>query len=64
MLRAVVRDFSGKDDPGGHPDFESYGGGTATLGLVEATLGPDRKPVYTGLCSGPSRPRAARTISR
>jgi fibro-slime domain-containing protein len=53
MLRAVVRDFSGKDDPGGHPDFESYGGGTPTLGLVEATLGPDRKPVYTGLCSEP-----------
>lgn len=48
MLRAVVRDFQG--DPG-HPDFETYNGGQPTVGLVELELGPDRKPVYTGLCS-------------
>lgn len=53
ILRAVVRDFNGKDDPNGHPDFETFGGSTPTLGLVAQELGPDRKPVYTGLCSEP-----------
>jgi fibro-slime domain-containing protein len=33
-----------------HPDFEEYGGGDATPGLVADELGPDGKPVYTGLC--------------
>ncbi len=53
LLKAVVRDFNAQGDPNGHPDFEAFGGGTASLGLVEQDLGPDRKPVYTGLCSEP-----------
>jgi fibro-slime domain-containing protein len=53
LLKAVVRDFKAAGDPDGHPDFETFGGGTATWGLVEESLGPDRKPVYTGLCSEP-----------
>src|SRR5688572_21351033 len=52
-LRAVVRDFNGGDVDGGHADFETFGGTTPTLGLVEAELGEGSKPVYTGLCSEP-----------
>ncbi|MBL9105110.1 MAG: fibro-slime domain-containing protein [Myxococcales bacterium] len=40
-LKATVRDF--RVD---HPDFEDYTGDTAYKGLVEATLGPDDKPVH------------------
>ena len=43
-LNGVLRDF--KED---HPDFEDYIG-EGTPGLVEDVLGPDGKPVYTGLC--------------
>jgi fibro-slime domain-containing protein len=49
-LLAVVRDFRGSDEPGGHPDFESFRGNDATIGLVAATLGTDRKPVYASMC--------------
>jgi fibro-slime domain-containing protein len=58
LLRAVVRDFNAAEDPDGHPDFETFGGGSATLGLVEEELGPDRKPVYTGRCSEPGMTEA------
>lgn len=37
----VIRDFTPA-----HPDFESYGGQGASLGMVKDKLGPDRKPVY------------------
>ncbi len=50
-LLALVRDFAGGDQPGGHPDFETFGGATPTLGLVESEIGQDNKPVYTGVCS-------------
>jgi fibro-slime domain-containing protein len=52
-LLALVRDFKAGDQPGGHPDFETFGGATPTLGLVENEIGEDDKPVYTGLCSEP-----------
>jgi fibro-slime domain-containing protein len=48
----AYRDFNSRSLDAGfpnHPDFESYGG-AGTPGLVEDVLGPDGKPVYTGLC--------------
>jgi fibro-slime domain-containing protein len=55
ILVGVVRDFKAADQPGGHPDFESFQGDEETKGLVGETLGPDLKPVYTSQCesSGP-----------
>jgi len=47
-ILGVVRDFKGKNEMGGHPDFEAYSGRGASLGLVKATLGDDQKPVYNG----------------
>jgi fibro-slime domain-containing protein len=49
-LLAVVRDFQGANQPGGHPDFESFAGDQPTTGLVAAMLGPDHKPVYASMC--------------
>jgi fibro-slime domain-containing protein len=53
----VVRDFKGANVPGGHQDFEHFMG-SGTKGLVEPTLGPDGKPVYTGLCESTNPPAA------
>lgn len=64
-ILGVVRDFMGKFDkspgndqparenPQGHPDFETYTGDGETRGLVRAELGQDRKPVYAGACENP-----------
>ena len=38
-LRATVRDFVPRGQPGGHPDFETYSGIRPTVGLVADTLG-------------------------
>src|SRR5450432_880721 len=46
----IVRAFKGKNEAGGHPDFEAYSGDGVSPGLVAATIGTDNKPVYTGLC--------------
>jgi fibro-slime domain-containing protein len=46
----IVRDFIGYGEKGGHVDFESYKGDGVSPGLVQNTLGPDNKPVYTGIC--------------
>lgn len=48
----TYRDFNHDPKNGGvrHPDFQAYGGDARTVGLVNATLGTDGKPVYTGLC--------------
>ena len=54
----VVRDFKGNNVTGGHPDFEHYNGG-GTKGMVADTLGPDGKPVYTGVCEAATPPAAA-----
>ena len=50
VLMALVRDFKGINEPGGHPDFEAFAGSDATTGLVAATLGTDQKPVYASHC--------------
>ena len=52
-LQATVRDFRVE-----HPDFEDFTSETGLKGIVEATLGPDMKPVYaaagpTAQTSGP-----------
>ncbi len=49
-LPIVYRDFIHRPSSARHPDFETYSGNAETLGLVEDQLGPDGKPVYTGLC--------------
>jgi fibro-slime domain-containing protein len=48
----VARDFKGKNEPGGHPDFEAFSGAKPTLGLIAAQLGTDQKPVYASKCEG------------
>jgi fibro-slime domain-containing protein len=58
VIVGVVRDFMGYNVPGGQPDFEHFMG-SGTLGMVEATLGTDLKPVYTGVCEAANPPRAA-----
>ena len=47
VLTGVVRDFKGANEPGGHPDFEAFGGADPSLGIVLPELGKDRKPVYS-----------------
>jgi fibro-slime domain-containing protein len=47
-ILGVVRDFKGKNETGGHPDFEAYSGNGASKGIVKDTLGDDQKPVYNG----------------
>jgi fibro-slime domain-containing protein len=49
-IAGIVRDFKDATEPGGHPDFEAFAGAGATKGLVNAFLGSDEKPVYTGIC--------------
>ncbi len=49
LLYGVVRDFMMGTTPGGHPDFETAQDSTrqgGVKGIVQATLGPDGKPVY------------------
>jgi fibro-slime domain-containing protein len=50
VMMAIVRDFKGINEDGGHPDFEAFDGKGATTGLLESTLGADRKPVYASHC--------------
>ncbi|MDI3289932.1 fibro-slime domain-containing protein [Polyangium sp. 15x6] len=51
VLVAVVRDFKGRSEAGGHPDFEGpLYGNDITKGLVEPILGADEKPVYASKC--------------
>jgi fibro-slime domain-containing protein len=50
VMMAIVRDFKGINEDGGHPDFESFSGKDATAGLVATSLGGDRKPVYASRC--------------
>jgi fibro-slime domain-containing protein len=49
-IAGVVRDFKGNDEVGGHPDFETCIGSSATTGMVEPNLGSDGKPVYVPKC--------------
>ena len=52
VISAVVRDFQGVDESGGHPDFESFDGERPTTGLVAAALGADAEPDYASRCEG------------
>jgi fibro-slime domain-containing protein len=45
-LTGLVRDFHGADEPGGHGDFETFSGNSASPGIVQPALGVDQKPVY------------------
>jgi fibro-slime domain-containing protein len=64
----VFRDFQqfqswmgpGNTNPVGHPDFGPYCC-THQTGIVEALLGPDRKPVYTGTDDAPINMTAGKT---
>jgi fibro-slime domain-containing protein len=46
VLTGLVRDFKAAEEPGGHPDFETFSGNGASPGIVEDLLGMDKKPVY------------------
>jgi fibro-slime domain-containing protein len=48
----VVRDFKGRNEAGGHPDFEAFSGGRPTPGLVGASTDANHKPVYASQCQG------------
>ncbi len=51
ILNGVVRDFKGRTETGGNPDFQGpLYGNNITPGLVLAALGADQKPVYSGIC--------------
>jgi fibro-slime domain-containing protein len=46
-LTGLVRDFRAAEvKPGGHPDFETFQGDDASVGIVQDMLGADKKPVY------------------
>lgn len=55
-ITAIIRDFKAHGEPGGHPDFQSFTGSHATVGLVAEYLGENGKPVLAT--------RHGRTISR
>jgi len=48
VLDALIRDFRVA-----HPDFQAFSADVATPGLVQPTLGPDGKPVFTGIVVDP-----------
>jgi len=51
ILMGVVRDFKGRNEPGGHLDFQGpLYGNNITPGLVGAVIGTDQKPVYASVC--------------
>jgi fibro-slime domain-containing protein len=51
ILFAVVRDVKGRNQQGGHPDFEGpLYGNDITPGLVGPTLDTDQKPIYASQC--------------
>ncbi|MGH7269303.1 MAG: hypothetical protein ACREJ3_02640, partial [Polyangiaceae bacterium] len=53
LVTGVVRDFKyqADDNNTGHPDFGTFSGISPTPGLVQAALGSDLKPVFTGICT-------------
>lgn len=46
---AVIRDFKGKNQSGGHADFESYGNSYIRMGLVKGELDSEGKPQIASL---------------
>ena len=50
-IQAIIRDFKGRGQPGGHQDFErtkATNTGGLTAGALASTLDSDRKPVFAG----------------
>jgi fibro-slime domain-containing protein len=41
-----VRDFKAADEQGGHPDFETFHGDEASIGIVQDLLDDNKKPIY------------------
>jgi fibro-slime domain-containing protein len=56
---ATIRDFKLE-----HPDFQAFSADVATPGLVESTLGPDQKPVYTGIVVEPPQMTSAENFAQ
>ncbi|MFO7561901.1 MAG: fibro-slime domain-containing protein [Enhygromyxa sp.] len=56
---ATLRDF--RVD---HPDFQAFSADVATPGLVESTLGPDQKPVYSGIVVDPPQMTSAENFAQ
>jgi fibro-slime domain-containing protein len=58
QVPVVYRDFISAPAAGAvrHPDFEIFYGEDVTAGMVEANLGADGKPVYTGVCDDRGAP--------
>jgi fibro-slime domain-containing protein len=51
ILLGVLRDFKGRNEPSGHPDFEGpLYGMNVTPNLVAPVLDPTQKPVYASMC--------------
>jgi fibro-slime domain-containing protein len=71
ILLGVVRDFKGRNEPGGHPDFEGpLFGNDITPGLVATTIDVDQKPLYASQCEeghpspAPTCPFGAETTTK
>src|SRR5258708_38948074 len=51
ILTGVVRDFKGRNEPGGHPDFEGpLFGNDITPNLVGMVIDVGQKPLYASMC--------------
>jgi fibro-slime domain-containing protein len=51
ILTGVVRDFKGRNEPGGHPDFEGpLFGNDITPNLVAMNIDVGQKPLYASMC--------------
>jgi fibro-slime domain-containing protein len=59
QIEAIIRDFLGAGQTGGHADFEAYSSGSVRVGLVKPTLDSDAKPTIASL-SGRSVGRECR----
>jgi fibro-slime domain-containing protein len=58
-IKATIRDFKLE-----HPDFQAFSGDVATPGLVEQTLGPDQKPVFSGIVVDPPQMTTAENFNQ
>jgi fibro-slime domain-containing protein len=50
VMTALVRDFRGAEESGGHPDFEIFDGKKPSAGLLAQELDEQRKPRYASRC--------------
>lgn len=56
---ATIRDFAVE-----HPDFQDFSADVATPGLVELMLGPDGKPVFSGIVVDPPQMTTAENFAQ